>query len=368
MDSDHISLFDLGLTKIIENLSQRFVDAMDPMQPTLYIEPSQKLAQLIFDPLRPVLKNNSLIVVPNSTVQNISFEALSNSSGTKISKMDRERFLIEEFSFVYTFSGLSFLSSQNSATVKTDRNLLAVAPVFDNQERMSPEVRRFLSRNIGDEGGGQITIEPLLGSISELEYISSPSGPKKFRSIQLPKMESLLREKATEFAIKNGDLRKFNFIHLATHSFSDPNDPLSSGILLELDGAQGEDGILYASEVWGLNIDAKLVVLSSCETAKGGNSELTSLSGFASGFFFAGAQNLLASIWPSDDLGNQILMNQFYSHVWSGESIQTSLRQAKLELLSDEGPISHPYYWSGLIHIGSSIASASGPVAISEGR
>ncbi|MDA1028155.1 MAG: CHAT domain-containing protein [Bacteroidetes bacterium] len=357
VNATEISLFDLGSAKTVESWGQRFVDAMDPEYPTLFLEPSRKLSELIFEPLRSKIETSNLIVIPNSTIQNISFEALSNPSPKSKLNKNGQGFLIEEFSFVYTFSALSYLRSQNSSSILKDRKILAVAPVFDRSPSMSSNVKDFLTQNSEFGEQGEITVEPLLGSLKELEYISTLSKKGSSNPNQVQLTEQLLRKDASEYAIKNKNLRDFNILHFATHSFSDINDPFSSGILLELDGTNGEDGILFTSEIWGLNINANLVVLSSCDTAKAGGSKMTSLSGFASSFFFAGAENLFASIWPSDDLGNQILMHQVYSHISAGKSIASSLRSAKLELLKDDGPISHPYYWSGFIHIGSSVGS-----------
>lgn len=357
VDATDIFLFDLGSARTVESWGQRFVDSMDPEYPTLFLEPSGKLSELIFEPLRSKIETTNLIVVPNSTIQNISFEALSNPPPASKVNKNGQGFLIEEFSFVYTFSALSYLRSQNSSSILKDRKILAVAPVFDRSPSMSPNVKDFLTKNSDLGERGEITVEPLLGSLKELEYISTLSKKGSSNPNQVQLTEQLLRKDASEYAIKNKNLRDFNILHFATHSFSDANDPLSSGILLELDGTNGEDGILFTSEIWGLDINANLVVLSSCDTAKAGGSKMTSLSGFASSFFFAGAGNLFASIWPSDDLGSQLLMHQVYSHISAGKSISSSLRSAKLELLRDDGPISHPYYWSGFIHIGSSVGS-----------
>ncbi|MBT3449103.1 MAG: CHAT domain-containing protein [Bacteroidetes Order II. Incertae sedis bacterium] len=45
-------------------------------------------------------------------------------------------------------------------------------------------------------------------------------------------------------------------------------------------------------------------------------------------------------------------MQQFYANMTSGQPIGTSLRNAKKAIMNTPGPISHPYYWSGFIHIG----------------
>ena len=162
----------------------------------------------------------------------------------------------------------------------------------------------------------------------------------------------LLRKRSTEHQLKTLNLNDYRYIHFATHSFANQDDPASSGIILETNGTNGEDGILYASEVFGLDLSAELVVLSSCDTAKSSESDSGGLAGFARGFIYAGAQNLVASLWPSDDVGASILMEQFYRELADGHPIDKALRNAKLKLINSGGPIAKPYYWSGFIHIG----------------
>ena len=165
-------------------------------------------------------------------------------------------------------------------------------------------------------------------------------------------MDVLLRDRSSEFSIKHVDLKRYRYLHFATHSFVDTSVPDSSGIVLEIRGSGGEDGILYASEVFDMQLDAELVVLSSCDSGVDSSSSFE-LSGFAKGFIQAGAQNLIASTWPSDDVGTQILMQKFYLHLSEGIASNTALRLAKLDLISMGGPIANPYYWGGFIHLGS---------------
>ena len=70
-----------------------------------------------------------------------------------------------------------------------------------------------------------------------------------------------------------------------------------------------DDGVLVASEIVQLNLNAKLVVLSACNTAgKDEDSEI--LSGYTI-FLYAGAENLILSHWPVEDRSTAILMSSF---------------------------------------------------------
>jgi CHAT domain-containing protein len=110
---------------------------------------------------------------------------------------------------------------------------------------------------------------------------------------------------ATEAAIKDlseeGRLARARILHFATHGLvsgelSGLAEP--AVVLTPPDAASPrDDGLLTASEVTTLKLDADWVILSACNTASGdGGGE--ALSGLARAFFYAGAHSLMVSHWP----------------------------------------------------------------------
>ena len=147
------------------------------------------------------------------------------------------------------------------------------------------------------------------------------------------------------------DLRGIDYIHIASHGVSLPNDP-ENGLhpsdsflaltLLPEDERQKrglkQNGLLQAWEIANyLQLDAELVVLSACETAIGENRGGEGLMSLARAFLQAGARSVLASLWKVDDLSTSELMIRFYRHLLDGESKVDALRLAQMELAS--GPI-----------------------------
>jgi CHAT domain-containing protein len=110
-------------------------------------------------------------------------------------------------------------------------------------------------------------------------------------------------------------------LHLATHGFYRPNESrepmLLSGIALaganlELAGA-GSDGLLFALEAEGLNLDGtELVVLSACDTAQGGLDYSEGVFGLARALRTAGARNVLVTLWKLNDGEAHDFMVDFY--------------------------------------------------------
>jgi CHAT domain-containing protein len=115
-------------------------------------------------------------------------------------------------------------------------------------------------------------------------------------------------------------------LHLATHGFYLPNQSrepmLLSGIALaganlEVSG-KGKEGILFALEAEGLNLDGtELVVLSACETAQGSVDYSEGVFGLARALRTAGARSVLVTLWPLNDGEARDFMTDFYRN-WSG--------------------------------------------------
>jgi len=89
------------------------------------------------------------------------------------------------------------------------------------------------------------------------------------------------------------------------------------------------------------------------ETGLGQVARGEGLLGLSRAFFYAGAQNLVVSLWKVQDQATSDLMVEFYqTHLQSqAPGFSTPLRQGKLKLIRS-GDFSHPYYWSAFILIG----------------
>jgi CHAT domain-containing protein len=137
-------------------------------------------------------------------------------------------------------------------------------------------------------------------------------------------------------------------LHLATHGFYLPNQSrepmLLSGIALaganqEVGGA-GKEGLLFALEAEGLNLDGtELVVLSACDTAKGNVDYSEGVFGLARALRTAGAHNVLVTLWKLDDGQARDFMVDFYKN-WTAQSHSDpakALRDTQLQWIGQNG-------------------------------
>ncbi len=162
------------------------------------------------------------------------------------------------------------------------------------------------------------------------------------------KSKVFLRNKASEETLKSLSLENYKIIHFATHSRIDNNKPARSHIALARNKNTAENDFLETREIYNLKLNADLVTLSACETGLGKFIKGEGIEGLNRAFYYAGASSVLMSLWPVNDQATSQLMDRFYIHLKSSESIARAIRKTKLEMI-DSDNLSHPYYWAGFI-------------------
>jgi CHAT domain-containing protein len=103
-------------------------------------------------------------------------------------------------------------------------------------------------------------------------------------------------------------------------------------------GSAQDDGLLTASEVAGLDLDADWVILSACNTASGDRAGAEALSGLARAFFYAGARSLLVSHWPVNSWAAVLLTTRAMREIERDPAIgkAEAMRRSMLALLADD--------------------------------
>jgi CHAT domain-containing protein len=182
-----------------------------------------------------------------------------------------------------------------------------------------------------------------------------------------------LGERATETAVKTlsamGVLGRAKVIHFATHGLLASESESVGGsaepaLLLTppVTASEADDGLLTASEVARLKLDADWVVLSACNTAAGGGGleRLDMLSGLARSFFYAGARALMVSHWAVDSDATVKLVTGTFSHLRTNLQISRAeaLRLSMLDMLKAGESQAHPANWGPFIVVGEGAALA----------
>jgi CHAT domain-containing protein len=229
-------------------------------------------------------------------------------------------YLINRFAISYEFSAGLFIQKNKSTSKSNGQTIFLCAPVEFSKEK---------------------NLNSLPGTEKEVNAIAG-----LFTSPKVAKYAD-----AHEGAVKSADLSSYSYLHFATHGIVDAQDPELSRIFLNEKGS--EDGNLYSGEIYNLNMNAELVVLSACETGLGKISSGEGVIGLSRALTYAGARNLVVSFWPVADESTSDLMVDFYTQLKKNSSnhFSGSLRQAKLDMIKG-GKFSSPYYWAPFVLIG----------------
>ncbi|HYH47018.1 MAG TPA: CHAT domain-containing protein, partial [Thermoanaerobaculia bacterium] len=157
---------------------------------------------------------------------------------------------------------------------------------------------------------------------------------------------------ATDFAASranalSGRLAGYRLVHFATHGVLDSQRPDQTSLVLSLVDQNGAplDGHLKLRDIYDLELNADLVVLSACQTALGKEVRGEGLIGLTRGFMHAGATRVVASLWSVEDQATADLMQRFYEGMLArGLTPAEALREAQLALLRSKWD--EPYYWA----------------------
>jgi Uncharacterized protein conserved in bacteria len=202
----------------------------------------------------------------------------------------------------------------------------------------SASVMQFLAARKATSPRGMLVLaNPDLGDPS----LDLPGAEAEARAIKTawPEASVLTRKAATKAALVSAG-GQFRVVHVAAHGEFVSDQPLASRLLLAPAG--GESGQLTAGDLYGMRLPADLVTLSACETGMGKVLSGDDVVGLTRGFLYAGAGNVVASLWPVSDEETKFLMASFYRNLKQLPKAE-ALRQAQLET---KLRYPHPFFWS----------------------
>jgi CHAT domain-containing protein/tetratricopeptide (TPR) repeat protein len=292
----------------------------------------RELHELLIAPVAqalPRVRGSRLTIVPHGPLFRLSFGALRSPSG---------RYLLEEYEIHYTPSAGILGATEVMAERAAATGALVVA---------APSLETALVA----EG-----LDPLPGAETEGRAVAAVATS--------PSTLVLTGARATEAEVRrlSGGRR---IVHVAAHAVASDDHPLDSFLALARGATGPDDGRLRAEEVYGLRLDADLVVLSACRTA-GGRLTGDGLGGLARAFVYAGTPSLVATLSDLPDAAGAFAVPRFYGAWGRGQNKAAALRSAQLALLRAlrSGRITVdtpagtfalpevPAFWAGFVLIG----------------
>jgi CHAT domain-containing protein len=348
-------------------------------------EMAAKLSRVLLGPVASELGGKRLVVVADGALQYIPFAMLpiphgdqrvpiadtSNASAGAnegLPRIDNYQPLIVEHEIV-SLPSASTLAVQRRelAGRKMARNNIAVIadPVFDSTDERVKSNRKRSQGTTPDKVGTSAatrTLEHLTeqaaGATGRLRILRLPYTRQEAERI-LEVAPGAVNLRAVDFKANlatalGGELRKYRYVHFATHGYIDSEKPALSAIVLSLVNERGEpqDGFLQTQEIYNLDLPAELVVLSACQTGLGKEIKGEGLVGLTRGFMYAGAARIIVSMWNVSDKGTADLMSRFYRGMLKdGQRPAAALRAAQLDLWKQKQWRS-PYYWAAFVQQG----------------
>jgi CHAT domain-containing protein/Flp pilus assembly protein TadD len=292
---------------------------------------AKEMYQLLIQPAVAQLKDHSeLIIVPDSILWELPFQALVNNTN---------RYLTQEFiiSYAPSLSVLKEIEKPKNFKASASNQLLAFGnPAIEikTKEQVDQNIRGEKLENLPEAEKEVKTLAKLYGSDQSKVYFGKEAQEGKFKS----------------------DAAKYQVLHLATHGILNDANPMYSQVVFALNGTNGqEDGLLEAWEIVNLDLNARLVVLSACETALGRVRKGEGMIGLTWALFVAGTPSTVVSQWKVESDSTTQLMLEFHKQLkqQAGNHISkaSALQSAALKLMKNE-KYRHPFYWAPFVLIG----------------
>jgi CHAT domain-containing protein len=284
----------------------------------------QRLAYKLYETLlEPELKSGNpknifeeLIIIPDGKLAYIPFESLLTINNIKEKRTYKSLpYLLKQFAISYSPSA-SVKLLFNKQTITSNR-YFGFAPNYQNQYYKKPEK----------------SLKNLKYNETEVDYASKLFNGKKW-----------LAKNATEDQLKNS-VSKACIVHFAMHGEVDDEFPLLSKLYFNT--SKENDGKLHTYEIYNLDLQAQLVILSACNTANGKLERGEGIMSLERAFQYAGSSAILSTLWTVDDESTTKLTQLFLKNIKEGFAKDVALQQAKLSYLETASPeVLHPYFWS----------------------
>lgn len=359
---------DIGTKDLVNSVAQ-IRTSLDPIGVTRLIdiprfdfETAFSLYRRVFAPTEPYLKGvKHIIQVPDGALQSLPLGVLLTAAPPvrldDFKRYSEVNWLAKKFA-VTVLPSITSLRALRRFARKTKSSVPFIGfgdPLLNGH----PDTKRSISLTSLFDSRGIANVQ----AVRQLPAL--PETAKELlqiaQSLGVGQRSLFLRERATESQVRTLDLTDYRIIAFATHGLiaGDLAGLAEPALVLTppAKGSEGDDGLLTASEITRLKLDADWVVLSACNTAApDGTPGAQGLSGLARAFFYAGARALLVSHWPVVSDAAVELTTRTFAVFSKDKSIGRSeaLRRSMLVLMSNqEKPhYAHPIFWAPFAVVG----------------
>jgi CHAT domain-containing protein len=348
-----------NLTGQVKQLRQSLTFDVDkPFDPSL----AHKIWQETFGPIANKLQGKKrLSVVTNGALTSLPLQLLVTQDPTGKSLKDID-WLVRSYAITVLPSvySLKTLRAQSAISAAKKPMIAFADPIFSKDRHRQRAALRSVT-NFYE--GGKPDLVSLARALPEL-----PETETEVRSIgkvlNVDNSDLKFGADASETKVKNIKLDDYRIVYFATHGlvageverFAKMKAEPELALTLPEQPTDLDDGLLTASEVAQLKLNADWAVLSACNTAAEDKPGAEALSGLARAFFYAGARSLVVSHWAVDSMGTVRLMIEMFQasannpRLSHAEALQHSILNFIEGAKSDYD--AHPRFWAPFVVVG----------------
>ena len=263
-----------------------------------------------------------LTILPDGQLGYLSFESLL-AAETKEADYRQWPFIGKTFSLTYASAAELWFKQARKPSFGS--KYVGFAPIFEE----------------GEQKGNRAGLSALRYNREEIAAVA-----------EILKGSALLGKEAEEAYLKNLDESSY-ILHFATHALADESQLMYSRLFLEGNQETSEDGILYAYEIYNLQLNSPLCVLSACQTAQGPLQNGEGIMSLARAFQYSGCKQVMSTLWQTDDKAAAEMSSHFFAALAAGESSEKALQKARNAWLKGSDSYhAHPYFWAHFVLIG----------------
>jgi tetratricopeptide (TPR) repeat protein len=325
-----------------------------------------------------------LVIVPTAALSTLSFEALVLETPNAPESFADVRFAIDAVEICYGPSSpiLVDLAAYGSRAAG-GKILLLADPVYgeaaEAAEASSVGKSSLLGGNRALQVGQAFVRLPktkdealaIAGDLVSDEQAAELQALRRERSGSLAGryLDLYLGEAASRERLA-GSLAAYSTLHLAAHGYIDAEFPRRSGVALSVVDGDVDAAFFTIADVLELDLDANLVVLSACDTARGARKTSDGVGSMARAFMYSGARAVIASLWQVADWAAADTMKEMYAGALRRNlRPSAALREAKLAIrrstamrrgisiggqdggggMAESG---HPFFWAPFVYVG----------------
>lgn len=307
IDNEEVVLEILRKPKDFNQLVTDFFQAINSYDKQTYEEKARRLYTLLIERVEDLLQDlfgdigiQDLNIIPHGILNQLPFEALFSKK-----EDNSPQYLLYKFNISYHYSLDLFVKSQQKSSEECALSFLGLAPIYKKEKSTTWSALPF----------------------SEEEVI----GIAQLFEKRAKKSQTYFHEAANKANLLK-EIGKHAFVHIAAH-YHQHEIPQHSGLVLS------NGSYLFVDDAYTLDLQARLIVLSACESGIGKISKSEGMMAISRGFLYAGAQNIVSTLYEINDELASKLMQLFYQNILEGQPIKEALNQAKRTFIqSNQAP------------------------------